>query len=139
MSRADQLAASDKAVRDFVISGEISDAEVTAGAAQGSKWLSLRRLRLGFSISLGTNGYIVFPVWLGGLIMQWGSVTTTVLAQAVSFPLAFPNGYFYISAEPDALNNTSALEITNVGNASLSGFTLHQNQIGGHRWFALGR
>lgn len=95
MSRADNLAVNDKAVQDFVLQGEISEAEVTAGSAQGSKWFSLRRLRLGFSISLAENGYVVFPVWLGGLIFQWGMVvpsaadTTTTLA----FPMAFPNAF----------------------------------------------
>lgn len=43
MSRADSLAATDKQVQDFVVNGEITEAEITNGAANGSKWLSLTR------------------------------------------------------------------------------------------------
>jgi hypothetical protein len=51
---------------------------------------------LGFAVSIGATGYIKFPVWLGGLILQWvkglplsgsqgGSVYTA------NFAIAFPN------------------------------------------------
>lgn len=88
MSRADDLAANDKDVQDFVLRGEISDAELTAGAQQGRKWLSLRGLRLGFSISLAENGYIAFPAWVGGFIIQWGLVADDNALK--TFPTAFP-------------------------------------------------
>lgn len=44
---------------------------------------------LGFASSLTTNGYIKFPNWLGGLIIQCGNIShgTTV---SVSFPIAYP-------------------------------------------------
>lgn len=91
MSRADNLAAQDKAVHEFVLEGEISEAEMTDGAVQGRRWFSLRRLRFGFDVSLATNGYIVFPFWLGGLILQWGYSESAPSERAVAFPLAFPS------------------------------------------------
>lgn len=106
MSRADTLAVNDKAVQDFVLDGEITEAEITAGAAQGRKWFSLRRLCFGFQASFTTNGYVVFPSWLGGLILQWG-VSGAVAGNArvdIPFPLAFPNGVFAVCPSRQSVN-----------------------------------
>lgn len=100
MSRADHLANNDKAVQDFVLLGEISEAEVNAGAAQGSKWFSLRRLRLGFQASLTPNGYIIFPSWLGGLILQWGLSASIPDDSKITVPfiLEFPSEVLMVQA-----------------------------------------
>lgn len=56
-----------------------------------------RKLRVGFSILLADAGYIIFPSWLGGLIIQWTSGPLVVLgpggaaARDLSFPIPFPN------------------------------------------------
>ncbi len=45
----------------------------------------------GFAASFAANGYVKFPSWLGGLIVQWGTVSAGAnAATAVTFPLAFP-------------------------------------------------
>ena len=48
----------------------------------------------GFSAALGgVNGYIKFPSWLGGVVLQWGHVSTwdaVTGAANVTFPIAFP-------------------------------------------------
>lgn len=49
------------------------------------------KLGWGFAAILSANGYIKFPAWLGGLIVQWGTATTTNSNAIVSYPLAFPN------------------------------------------------
>jgi hypothetical protein len=54
-----------------------------------------KKLRAGFAISLGQNGYIAFPTWMSGMIIQWGLGTastfqnSTDLSTAVSFPISF--------------------------------------------------
>lgn len=55
----------------------------------------------GFAILLGTSGYIQFPSWMAGLLIQWALGTTSVNGRgqyAVNWPKAFPNNFFGASA-----------------------------------------
>lgn len=55
-----------------------------------------KKLRMGFAISLAKNGYIAFPTWLGGLVVQWGAVVVNIttanylITVYTAFPIAFP-------------------------------------------------
>lgn len=44
----------------------------------------------GFAISLTTNGYVKFPSFLGGVLIQWGENNAPTTAATYSFPIAFP-------------------------------------------------
>lgn len=54
-----------------------------------------KKMRWGFSIAISENlgsSYVVFPTWLGGLIIQWG-MTNAIASGAnylQAFPIAFP-------------------------------------------------
>lgn len=149
MSRADSFAVNDKAVQDFVLEGEISEAEVTAGAAQGRKWFSLRRFLFGFLISLTPNGYIVFPVLLGGLIIQWGT-SGNVASETrllVNYPIAFPNAVFAVVASYKAANTrVDHCQSFGVANVTTTSFEVENQWVYGSSaaafpamWFAFGR
>lgn len=49
------------------------------------------------SSSFAKNGYLKLPEWLGGLIIQWGSITINInvanafVSQSFSWPITFPN------------------------------------------------
>lgn len=58
-----------------------------------------KKMRWGFQILKAVNGYIVFPSWLGGLVIQWGRVSGNGGADiATAFPIPFPNAMYSIIA-----------------------------------------
>lgn len=74
-----------------------TQAETDAGTADDLA-VTPKKLRWGFAASLGPNGYVVFPTWLGGLVLQWcyvsagaGSADATASG---TFPIAFPAEVF---------------------------------------------
>ncbi|WP_280042443.1 phage tail protein [Pseudomonas sp. Hg5Tf] len=70
--------------------------QVNAGADDTS-FVTPKKLRFGFAASLGQNGYIALPSWMGGLIIQWGYGLASGFSNAndltgvVNYPLAFPS------------------------------------------------
>lgn len=86
---------------------------VTQAASDNSTKLATTAwAKLGFISSLGANGYIKFPDWLGGLILQWayGANTGSIGPQGnvtvnITLPVAFPNACLKAISGSDGVNS----------------------------------
>ncbi|MFY9141560.1 gp53-like domain-containing protein [Sulfuricurvum sp.] len=58
--------------------------------------------KLGLVYSLGVNGYIKFPTWMGGLIIQWGqtAVITNNTYLNVTLPITLPTAVLTTQTSP---------------------------------------
>lgn len=74
-----------------------TQAQTDAGTADDVA-ITPKKLRNGFSANFSASGYVALPSWMGGLIIQWGSVQfnvgsaveSTTTAQ-FTYPISFPN------------------------------------------------
>lgn len=97
-----------------------SQAETDAGL-DDAKSVTPKKLRFGFSMSIGnSNGYVAFPSWLGGVILQYGSVLSNASGFApFSFPIAFPNVCGIVSASPGVGVGAQRFTATIIGTSIL--------------------
>ncbi|MFM4793250.1 gp53-like domain-containing protein [Aeromonas hydrophila] len=67
-----------------------------------------KKLRSGFAALMSPNGYVAFPTWMGGLIIQWGR-TPDSIANAdivVTLPITFPRDVYSIAFAGDTFPGT---------------------------------
>jgi len=90
---------------------KIATQALTDAGVDDATIVTPKKLRWGLSVSLGLNGYVAFPSWLGGWILQWGSVLDgTADATGVPFPMAFPTAvYKVIPVVRGSLTGTSLI------------------------------
>ncbi|WP_406869748.1 gp53-like domain-containing protein [Paraburkholderia fungorum] len=74
---------------------KVATQAITNAGTDDTTIVTPKKLRAGFAFSFGTIGYLAFPTWLGGLIIQWGfySLPPSVYTVTISLPIAFPNAY----------------------------------------------
>lgn len=115
----------------------------------------------GFAVLKAANGYIKFPTWLGGVIIQWGTFNSTMAKSnaqtletysggaAVTFPIPFPTAVGSVSVTtPD--NAVFTCEYVNLTAKALTGFSTVVGGIpntasgpasytfNGYNWLAIG-
>jgi hypothetical protein len=123
----------------------------TDAGVDDTAYVTPKKLRWGFSASLTGNGYVVFPSWLGGIIINWGTTTIGPEAAGGSLSVTFAQAYgsfcrvlptfWYAGA---ANNNSNGAQMRD---RSLTGFLIDnqwygagQLNIGGSiDWIAIGK
>lgn len=99
-----------------------------------------------FTGSKSANGWQKLP---GGLILQWGNAAPTSGSTNISFPIAFPQSPYYVSAGYRQANFPTAMQSIVVNDTTLSptGCTVRNLQYDGTSmaasasaffWFAIG-
>ena len=108
--------------------------QVNAGS-DDSVIVTPKKLRLGFEVSIAPNGYIVFPSWLGGVMLQWGQAFMQGTTQTFNYPTAFRSQVYQMVAT-DAGSGAHSLGATAI---SLASFTAYGNvATTSFRYFAIG-
>lgn len=77
----------------YKLYGSLVDDNVGNALTDGTKWVLLLDLSSsGFVYSLGATGYVKFPDFLGGVILQWGASAAVGpnFGVDVTFPISFP-------------------------------------------------
>ena len=108
----------------FATEAGVLTAASSPDAADNSKKIATTEwAAFGFVIVKSSPGYIKFPTWMGGLIIQWGQVGSIAGNgnQTVTYPLQFPNQCFSVVATAGA-NNVGYPAISGV-NASIANQT----------------
>lgn len=79
---------------------------------------------LGFAVLLSGNGYIKFPDWMGGLIIQWGTGLTLGGSGTWVYPIAFPNAALQAFATQDGGASGATFAVGASASGSLTSATL---------------
>lgn len=130
--RLDFDATLDKWVLLNPATGVIATAVVTAvsdptfvdnsGSAASTSWvrgaMSAIAIAAGFAASFTANGYVKFPSWLGGLVIQWGSGDAGSAGPTITFPIAFPTACFVVisgdvGVSPPTVQAVNSITTTN--------------------------
>jgi hypothetical protein len=125
-----------------------TDAELLAGSSDTVVATPLK-LRLGFAVSIGTRGYVAFPTWLGGVVIQWGKETTVTGSTTINFPLATMSNCYSVVGTADQ-SISSDIEYVGFSSISATNFTANTcyfPQVGGtvvpggntFWWIAIGK
>lgn len=94
----------------------------------------------GFAISLAANGYVKFPSWLGGWMVQWGTATTNSSGTVTTvFPLSFPTATLSVVCTRNSVSSTSSTALS-TGTKSVSQFVAWNSAAAtvSFDWFSVG-
>ncbi|MFI8482997.1 phage tail protein [Pseudomonas sp. NPDC078700] len=70
-------------------------AEVEAGILDDVA-VTPKKMRLGFILSFGANGYLILPAWMGSFIFQWGSITNSASDIETLLPISYTTTHLHV-------------------------------------------
>jgi len=105
-----------------------TNAETIAGS-DDTKIVTPAKLRYGFLFSFGSNGYIAFPSWLMGFIIQWGNTATSASGLAnITLPITYPNQMFGFYPSVDG-ESTGGMETVQYAYLTLSTAKIYTSTV----------
>ena len=78
---------------------------------------------LGFDASFAARGYVAFPTWLGGVVIQWGKETTVTSSTVINLPYAGMANCYAVVATADQAAAGVDVEYVGVSSVSATNFT----------------
>lgn len=110
---------------------EIATQAETSAGTDDSRVVTPKKLRLGFSITLGANGSISFPTWMGGLVIKWGQFDTGSIGNNATGSHLFPSGSFPNNCHQVIVGSTSGVAS---GSGDSEGFFVQSVAQTGFDW-----
>lgn len=105
---------------------KVATQTLTDAGVDDSTFVTPKKLRRGVSYIIGPNGYVALPTWLGGLILQWGTVTVPAYTSVVQFTSPLTTTYPSECYGVVAMNMTS-VNILALVSKTTSTFTMGAN------------
>jgi hypothetical protein len=119
-----------------------TQAETDAGA-DDTRIVTPKKLRNGFLSSIGSSGYIAFPSWLGGWVLQWGGATAAATGRATgAWPLTFPTALYVVVAVGSTGASSTGVHAATRGSAATTSnydFWLSAAVAHGINYIAIGK
>ncbi|MFJ2536620.1 phage tail protein [Pseudomonas sp. NPDC087614] len=82
-----------------------------------------KKLRWGFQFLKSNSGYVVLPSWLGGLILQWGTTTTSAGGtSSVALPMIFPSAVLKAFVSASGTNSVATVGAAAVNSLGVNCF-----------------
>jgi hypothetical protein len=118
---------------------KVATQAVTNAGTDDATIVTPKKLRAGFSVNLGSPGYVALPTWLGGVIFQWGVVTTSTSGVTQNFPLSYPTGAYGFWTMVSGNSSSSAIALAGAP-LNASQFQLWSASASpACMWFSIGR
>lgn len=117
----------------------VASTNAVNGGVDDTSFVTPKKLRMGFNGYFSTNGFLIFPTWLGGFIFQWGrKVIPSGSDDTLTYSIPFPNNVFFGTF----IFESAATSFGQFMNCALSYATLGirgaSSNGSAYRWFAVG-
>lgn len=102
---------------------KIATQALTDAGVDDTTIVTPKKLRWGFQFLKSNSGYVVFPSWLGGLILQWGTtVTSAGGTSSVALPMIFPNAVLKAFVSASGTNSVATVGAAAVNSLGVNCF-----------------